>query len=250
MKYAKIPDKDGKGFYTTFSSGDFEYVDPVRHYLESAIMSYYFNKTSATTLQFPNVPPELFEGVIKMKSISWGNTQMKQVISTSVPDKLFKIFSSQSKDEQENIFKGESLTPTELISFICSAYAKYGYCLSQYSAHHNPKGFEKEKLPRLAHKDESNKIISVGETSLSDGQIKHIIEERSVTVSKFLDKGDKWHCFFLTFKGLIGKETGAQPHLHYISHSWGLTRKYVIEQLKSKWYKLPPTPHILYYTER
>ena len=78
------------------------------------------------------------------------------------------------------------------------------------------------------------------------------VEHRKVIVSKFLDKGDIWHCFFLTFKSLDGKENyhDGQPHLHYISSAWNIPRQEVKEQLTSKKYSLPSLPHIDFHTHR
>lgn len=251
MKYTTIQDKEKKGVFSIFSSEDFEYVNPVRYYLESAIMSYYNNETTKIGLLFPNVSlTKAFDEIIQCKSILFANKVMQEIISTTLPNQLFKLLHSTDKDEQEKLLRGITLTPMELTAFYCNAYAKYGYSLSHYSANYNPKGIEKDNLPRFAFKDDDGKIISSGKTPLSDGQIKNIIEQRNVTVSKFLDNGKDWHCFFFTFKGVTGKERGNNPHLHYISHTWGLTREQVLGQLQSRRYSFRPVPHISYYTER
>ena len=75
-----------------------------------------------------------------------------------------------------------------------------------------------------------------GNNSLSiQGQV---IEQRKVIVAKFFDRGSEWHCLFLTFNSLAGKENwkGGQPHLHYISDKYGLTREEAVNRFKSNNY--------------
>lgn len=57
-------------------------------------------------------------------------------------------------------------------------------------------------------------------------------------MAKFLDKGDTWHCFFTVYRSLRGEESwqDGQPHFHYISDKWGISRKDAVEQLKGDKY--------------
>lgn len=73
---------------------------------------------------------------------------------------------------------------------------------------------------------------------MSDGQLKHAIKFRKVIVAKVLDKGDEWHCFYLTFKSIAGEESwkNGQPHYHYLSDKWGISREELVRQIKSDKY--------------
>jgi hypothetical protein len=73
-----------------------------------------------------------------------------------------------------------------------------------------------------------------------------VVEHRKVIISKFLDNKTAWHCFFLTFKSIRREESwqDGQPHFHYISDKFGISRENVIVQLKSKDYNLGTLPHI------
>ena len=90
-------------------------------------------------------------------------------------------------------------------------------------------------MPVLAELKGQGDIRIIGKTDLTNGQLKQTIEQRHVVVSKFLDKDDKWHCFFQTYRGLGEQEnySNGQPHLHDISSAWGLPREFVLKQLKS-----------------
>jgi len=90
-------------------------------------------------------------------------------------------------------------------------------------------------------------VNKVGDTKLTDGQLKQAVEHKSVTISKFFDKGTDWHCLFVTHKSLRGDEKnwkGGQPHYHYISDKFGLSRDKVVSELKSRDYHLNSLPHI------
>ncbi|RYD53439.1 MAG: hypothetical protein EOP52_04715 [Sphingobacteriales bacterium] len=71
-----------------------------------------------------------------------------------------------------------------------------------------------------------NYINKVGDTDLTDGQLRQAIDHRKVIVAKFFDNGDQWHCLFFTYESLGGKESwnDGQPHYHYIYDKFGLSR--------------------------
>src|SRR5438105_1763329 len=118
-------------------------------------MSYFFKLQEAAAFKFPQIPIEFLRNPLLTKASHWGQSEMKKITSTPVPDSLYKLLESKSKKDQEKLLKGLSLTSSELISFVCNAWIKHKFSFSQYSGHHNPKDFENKKLPRLAHKDEN-----------------------------------------------------------------------------------------------
>jgi len=82
--------------------------------------------------------------------------------------------------------------------------------------------------------NEDKTITIIGNTNFSDGKLNQVIEQRKVIVANFFDKGENWHCFFLTYRNLAGKETwnNGQPHYHYISDKWNISREDVISTIK------------------
>ena len=74
---------------------------------------------------------------------------------------------------------------------------------------------------------------------MSDKQLKHIIEQRKVIVSHFFEKDDLWHCIFLTYKSIEGKENHnfGQPHFHYISSGFEISKQDFIESMKTGHYR-------------
>ena len=74
-----------------------------------------------------------------------------------------------------------------------------------------------------------------GTTSLTDGQLKDYVRSSKFILARILDKGEHWHCFYQTKSGIQGKESGnlgSQPHIHYISDAFGVSREDFIKALK------------------
>jgi hypothetical protein len=165
---------------------------------------------------------------------------------TKFPKELIKLLDATTKREQVKSLRGLEFNHAQLYSFIFFAFENYGYKLSQYKAKHNHNGFDISKMPSIVHIEDDGSVTKVGKTELSDGQLKQAVEHRKVIISKFLDNEHSWHCFFVTFKSLAGKEkhNDGKPHFHYISNKWNLDRKDVVEQLTNKKYRLPSLPHI------
>ncbi|SHG11482.1 hypothetical protein SAMN05444483_1056 [Salegentibacter echinorum] len=121
-----------------------------------------------------------------------------------------------------------------------------GFLLSQYSSNFQTSAIDKEKLPFAYMLNEDGEIEKFGKTELTDGQLKQALEQRSAKVAKILEKDGGWHCFFITYNSIGGKENwqNGKPHFHYISNYFGIKKEDVIEQIKSKKYKLGNLPHI------
>ena len=160
-----------------------------------------------------------------------------QVLPTSLADLLKGV----SKTEQQSILRRISFTTDSFWAFLFEAFEDYGYLYSFYSVEHLSTNLEGQQLPTAACLIDGG-VNKFGSTTMSDGQIKQMIEHRHCHFATFIDKGDDWHCFFYTFKSLGGNEMAykdGQPHMHYISSKWGLSRQQVLKQLRNKRYKLP-----------
>lgn len=82
-----------------------------------------------------------------------------------------------------------------------------------------------------------------GETTLTEGQMRTIINQADVLIVRIFDNGSHWHCFLQTYKGLKGMESGVQgsrPHLHYLSDSFGISKADLVKMIKIGRY--PNTP--------
>ena len=249
MKQFNINNPDGGGFYTISKVEDFEYVNPVDQICKTFIALHTkFDRNFLLAKGF--VPTQRIEALMQEKAVKEWQEEYKKMTAVKVPDALVVSLTATTKKEQVKALKGLAITSEELMAFIIVAWEEYGFSFSQYRSSYHHAGLDETKLPELIHKEDDGSIKSIGETPMTEGELKQVIEARSVKVSKFLDKNGAWHCFFLTYKSLGGEETGGKPHLHYISGTWGLKREDVLAQLTSKKYRLPSLPHINFHTHR
>lgn len=245
IKEEKIFDEDGKGIYTMFHSTDFEFVNPTQHYGEAFIRTNVSMMRDILFFKQLPIPASYIEEFIHREAVKDWKEKLEEITNTEVPEKLILLLKSTSKKEQVALLKGLTITPDQLIAFIVKAWTDFGFSFSQYTSEHQHAGLDKKEMPRIVEiKDD--KVYKVGETTLTDGQLRQAVDHRKVIVSKFLDGNDSWHCLFLTYDSLKGKEAwkSGQPHYHYISDKFGIPREKVVEQLKSRNYKLGNLPHI------
>lgn len=240
------------GQYIIREYDDFEYVNPVHQVMNMYIGASMSFDRDILLMEGFNAPEDIIRKILFKSAIQEWTKELKMYKSIELQENLLTLLETEKKKEQIQLLKGVSLTSDELIAFIFYAHEKFGYTYSQYKASHHHKGLDVSKLPTVIHIEEDGKVNSIGETTLTEGQQRQVVEHRKVTVSKFIDNGEKWHCFFLTFKSLGGKENykDGQPHLHYISNAWNIPRQEVKEQLTSKKYSLPSLPHIDFHTHR
>ncbi len=163
-------------------------------------------------------------------------------------DDVFKnIFQKElNKKQQIRLLRGMQLTNTQLSSLFNFA-DECGYKFSHYKWQGDPKSVKDEKLPSFMHLKDDGNVEYMGETTLTEGQMRTIIDQADVLIARVFDNGIHWHCFLQTYKGLKGKEAGVQgsrPHLHYLSDSFGISKDDLIKMIKMGRY--PNTPvHIL-----
>lgn len=245
LKITKIKDENGTGEYSIFHSPDFEFVNPVEDYSTDFIGIKVSSMKDFLLQLYPHYPVALIEKVAIKRVSKDLQEKLKEIKLTKIPDNLIAILTAKSKKDQVKMLKGLSINLNQLLSFIFRSYNEFGFLYSQYTAEHQHKGLDINKMPKLVEiKDD--KVKKVGQTTLTDGQLKQAVDHRKRIVSKFLDKKEEWHCLFLTFDSLNGKESwkDGQPHFHYISDKFGISREQVIKELKSNRYKLGNLPHI------
>lgn len=161
----------------------------------------------------------------------------------SVDSKLKNIFQKElNKKEQIRLLKGVQLTEPQLSSLFNFA-EECGYKFSHYKWQGDPKSVKEEKLPSFMHLKDDGSVEYVGDTTLTEGQMRTIINQADVLIVRIFDNGIHWHCFLQTYKGLKGMESGVQgsrPHLHYLSDSFGISKDDLVKMMKMG--KYPNTP--------
>jgi hypothetical protein len=233
MKTSKIYDDDMSGFTRIYHSDFVENVNPIEYYknseLEISIQSIKDNLYMKNPLLASMLDDDFF--VQKAKEIP---SYYEDAEKINLHQNYITLFTTNKKSDQVKLLRGMSLNSLELIALIFKSY-EYGYMYSKYLFEKLPSILPDKIKPIIARKDKNNNIHKVGDTNLKDGELKNLIEQRNAIVSHFFEKDGLWHCFFVTYNSLGGKENwnDGQPHFHYISSSFGVKKDDFVTSMKN-----------------
>ena len=181
--------------------------------------------------------------IINQVALIFAKKSYNDLSKESVDSKLKNIFQKElNKKEQIRLLKGVQLTEPQLSSLFNFA-EECGYRFSHYKWQGDPKSVKEEKLPSFMHLKDDGSVEYIGDTTLTEGQMRTIINQADVLIVRIFDNGLHWHCFLQTYKGLKGMESGVQgsrPHLHYLSDSFGISKDDLVKMIKMGRY--PQTP--------
>lgn len=227
----------------SFGGEDFENLNPDEHYYEHCFVSrmMLLRPEESTGRTAPTEEGKL----ILLETAKQCREYINSFRSIKLPENLLSLLNSKKKKDQIKLLNGLSLTTDMLMGFLLQA-GDNGYTLSEYSSEFQASDIDEEKLPYAFITKDDGTIEKIGKTELSDKQLKHALKQRSVKVAKIIEKGEEWHCFFITYNSIGGEENwkDGQPHFHYISNLFGIKKEDVIKQIKSKEYKLGNLPHV------
>ena len=246
MYYTEIIHKvTGETLRIFDEDAEFEYVSALKHYKDSFITKRLIEK---------NVPEEQLNRkekisnesrvVIKQAIEEW-ESLYKSITILDVPNNLKLLLTSKNKREQERLLRNMELSPKILFSFILHSELE-GYKLSQYKGYSEIKDFS-DRIKPLAYGIINGVFKIFGKTALNEKQLKHRLSRKNFVIAKFLDKGNEWHCFFITYASISGKETflgKKQPHYHYVSDKNNIPRDKLVENFKTGTYSISSAPHI------
>ena len=238
---AKIADEEGSRFYRIFCDDNVEKVNPIDYYKDFELKKRATTYRDLLEMKAPLLARKLsddfyirFAGQTLSEEKFWETKEQ-----TKIPENFLKLLETPRKKDQESLLKGLSINPDQLIALIFKSYNDYGYLYSRYRFENLPKDLTSKKKPKVADISEDGVVKTIGETDLTDGQVKNMIEQRKVIIAHFFDKSDDWHCLFITYNSIGGKENwkDGQPHFHYISSAFGITREDFVESMKNGQYK-------------
>lgn len=249
IKGKVIKNDSNDGEYIIFESKLVEQVNPREYFKELMITSSFgfthsFLSKSVEHYKLPIREQTVVKHSLKEAFESWKKFS-ERINELELSENYSSLLDSTKKREQIKLLKGAKMNSDILMAIIFKAWDEKGMTFSRYVSEHYPKNTDEEGMPRVAYlKDET--IDKIGSTSLSDGQIKHVIENRKVIVANFMESDNDWICFFVTFDSLKGKEgwKNGTPHYHFISDKFQIPKEKVIRELKSKNYSLGNLPHI------
>ena len=193
MKFDKIKTEEG-GSYLAFSIGECDRVNPIELYEEYFIKSKHIvlKELLLAEMQIRSIEidPWTVDKVVLSNAVKFWEDKKKEIFETEISSVFKELITTNRKKDQVKLLKGFSLTPGELLSYIFYSYQEHGFMLSQIEGDHDPIGTETEKKPTAIHLDKGV-VKKVGETELTDGQLKQIVEQRKRTVAKIIEKDEK-----------------------------------------------------------
>lgn len=241
-------DETGDSLRVT-KSLDCEYVSP-----QSYLFSVGFNNEILTLMDISiglikagKVDPIILDSnttrmfeTFKKSAIEKCKKYQQLIYSVELPESLFDIFKSEKKKKHEKAFRNVHLTMDKLLCFYFKAFDLYNCTYSKYLFINKIDEEVENKMPKMALINNDSTIKKYGKSELSDGQIRHHIQQQKCMRVDILDNGYKWYCFYWTWNAISGKESSKhfEEHIHYIDYTWELSREYVLGQLNSKRYSL------------
>jgi hypothetical protein len=239
MNTEKIYNENGIGFTRTFSTDKVEKVNPIEYYKTLEVEKRAIMLRDLLEAQNPFLSSFLNDEFFKKEAIKTLDDFFENIENTEVHENFLKLLYTTRKKKQTSLLKGMSLNVNQLMSLIFKSYSDFSYLYSSYLFENLPNGFDEKKIPKYFYLKEDGTVEKVGETDLSDGELKHIIEHRKKIFAHFFEKDGEWHCFFVTYKSIGGKENwkNGQPHFHYISSAFGIRKDDFIESLRTGNYK-------------
>lgn len=241
METQNIYEDDGPAFTRIFSTDIVEKVNPIEFYKTHELQIRATLLRDLLETEDPILSSQLNDSFFEKKAEESLVGFFEEKEQTPIHENFTKLLQTTRKKDQENLLKGMSLNLEQLISLIFKSYKDFNFLYSRYRFENLPNGVEDKELPILI-KIVDDKIKKVGTTGLTDGKLKNVIVHRKVIISHFFEKGDVWHCFFITYNSIAGKENhnDGQPHFHYISSGFGITKEDFIESMRTGNYKSTP----------
>lgn len=221
--------------YRTYLIENVEKVNPLEFF-----KSYEINKRSKLLrdilfLKSPNLATQLKESFFIKEAEKTLMGFFEQFENIEVHKNLLSLLNTTKKKKQESLLKGIELNPDQLMSLIIKSYKDFGFLYSKYHFQKIPSNFREKRVPLLIQQLDNGSIEKIGKSEFKDGELKNIFLQRKVIDSHFLEKEDFWHCFFITYNSINGEENwqNGQPHFHYISSSFNISKNDFIESLKN-----------------
>ena len=193
---------------------------------------------------------KLFQDVLKVKcpitipaDLVWQHVlqntdeMIAQMLTKSAPHPaIHQLLTDEtlSHKEQERLLKDVVLTPTDIL-WLNKEAQDLGYLMDIYHEEKYPEKFNEKKFPLLCHQKHDGTIEKMGTTDMSEGEMRAFLEQRKVIQARVYHKKSIWHCFYFTYKGLAGEESGlmgSKPHYHYLSNKSGIVWDDLLTRIK------------------
>lgn len=156
------------------------------------------------------------------------STALKPEISSLLSD------NNLSFKQQKRLLTGMTFSSSDIL-WLNKCAQDLGYLLDVYHEEKYPFKFDEKQKPIVINQRDDNIMESIGKTNMSEGEMRALLEQRTVLQVRIYHKDSHWHCFYFTYKGLAGHERGrmgSQPHYHYLSDRSGISIEKLLDSIK------------------
>lgn len=229
--------------YTLFEAECCNLVNPITHFEKLFTgVSLHVEQMKHLHILKSNTHKERIELNNRLKTIAkmeWKG-KLAKILATPISDDLIELLQESKKKKQQKLLKKLSFNSDTFVAASIYAWHKFKMPYSMVVVDHMPHELKGKTFPMFLEKRDNGNFEFDGVTDLTERQMNVAIEKRNRIMSEFVGDEQNWHCFFRTLSGIKGRETPheGEPHLHYISSAWGLSRDEVIKQLSSYRYNL------------
>lgn len=155
---------------------------------------------------------------------------------TKLKPEIHQLFTDDtlSYSQQNRLLKDLTLSSADFL-WLNKEAQELGYLLDIYHEETYPEKFNKKRKPVVFSQRDNGTVDSIGSTDMSEGEMRALLEQRRVVQARIYHKNEHWHCFYFTFKGLAGEESGvmgSKPHYHYLSDKSGIAWDELIRRIK------------------
>lgn len=162
---------------------------------------------------------------------------IKTITRHKVPAQLTDLLKNESlpKRQQEKLLKNLILTADDILCFLFEADVQ-GWLLDVYYFEKHPERYDEKQKPYCYAEKNDGSVETIGHTDMTEGEMKALLHDRKAIVARVFHKGEHWHCFYHTLRGLAGEESGengSKPHWHYLSDKFGITREELNECMQN-----------------
>lgn len=176
-KTTKITDENDNGFYRIFWDDKVERVNPVEYYKNYELKKRAITYHDLLQMKAPFLSQKVAFGFYVRfaqeqiaKEKFWETKEQ-----TEIPENLLTLLETTKKKDQSSLLKGLSINPDQLIALIFKSFKEHGYLYSRYRFENLPKDLADKRKPKIADISKEDAIKIIGDTDLTEGQIKKMI---------------------------------------------------------------------------
>ena len=138
----------------------------------------------------------------------------QELFTKGIPEKLQILLSYTKKGKLVAYCRRVTISEDELVLLIHNC-SQIGYVHRSKFLEYVPGNRKLTESDRsVMRKNEPRKFL---------GKVRAIFEERKNYMVHLFENGEKWHCFYYTYKDMEPSDTNSWkygPHLHYVSYLW------------------------------